>query len=142
MLHHNIGIVLRQAKAFRAALGELEKARAIYQPTLSADPSNAWVEGMLANVYLDIGSAEEGVHSSAPADPATRRRRSYALAATTFAKLKAAGRLTADNDGIARQAEIVETLRTSGASGHGRLMGSVALLVAWGGWILLASLAI
>jgi non-specific serine/threonine protein kinase/serine/threonine-protein kinase len=105
MMHHNIGLARRSTDGPAASLEDFEKARTFYEPVLAADPTNAWVEGMLANLYLDIGSAEEGSASAPGVRPPDEACRSYALSATTFAKLKAAGRLTADRNGTARQAE-------------------------------------
>jgi len=105
MMHHNIGLARRSTNGPAASLEDFQKARTFYEPVLSADPTNAWVEGMLAKLNFDIGSAEEGSSSVPGVRPPDQACRSYVLSATTFAKLKAAGRLASDRDGNAREAE-------------------------------------
>jgi hypothetical protein len=105
MMHHNVGLARRSTDGPAASLEDFEKARTFYEPVLAADPTNTWVEGMLAKLHFDIGSAEEGSASAPGVRPPDQACRSYVLSATTFAKLKAAGRLASDRDGNAREAE-------------------------------------
>lgn len=105
MMHHNIGEVRRSTDGPAASLKDFEKARTFYEPILSADPTNAWLDGMLANLHLDIGQSEEADSSSPGPGRFRRACRSYALAATAFGRLKAAGRLNEDMTEAAQQAD-------------------------------------
>ncbi len=80
-----------------AAREDLEKAGALYRPLLAADPTNAWVAGLLAELDFDLARTEDAAAKAAPAsERATRRDRAcglYTRSAEAFAKLKSAGRL-------------------------------------------------
>jgi tetratricopeptide (TPR) repeat protein len=97
MMHHNIGIARRSTDGPAASLEDFEKARSFYEPILVADPTNAWVEGLLANLHLDMGRSAK-VDASLPGSERFQTAcRLYSLAAASFGKLKAEGRLNGEN---------------------------------------------
>src|SRR5262249_22691720 len=97
MTHQSVGRLRLESEGWAAAREDLEKAGALYRPLLEADPSNAWIEGLLAELDLDLGVTEDAAAKTVPpSERAARHDRAcglYARSAKTFARLKEAGRL-------------------------------------------------
>jgi non-specific serine/threonine protein kinase/serine/threonine-protein kinase len=102
MAHHNIGKLRLEAEGWAAAREDLERAGALYRPLLAADPTNVWVEGLLAELDFDLARTEDAAAKAAPAsERAARHDRAcglYTRSAEAFAKLKSAGRLLAPRE--------------------------------------------
>lgn len=89
MTRHNIGLQRAGLHDASGALKEYEEARRLYEPIVAADPSNAWVEGSLADLYLAIGKALEELHRDPGDAPCALFLRSNGI----FERLRAGGRL-------------------------------------------------
>jgi tetratricopeptide (TPR) repeat protein len=101
MTHQNLGSVAASSGRPDAALRDFEAARALYEPLVAADPTNAWTAGLLAELYLAIGEAEEKLDGGM-----TRACGAYRRSSEAFRKLRAADRLQpirAESSGRAEQ---------------------------------------
>jgi hypothetical protein len=80
------------------------------------------MEGMLANLHLSMGQSQEANASSPGLRAIAEGGLLLSLAAATFGKLKAEGRLSEDGTEAARQADraLVRCTRISAADGGGR----------------------
>src|SRR5262249_59276906 len=73
MTHQSVGRLRLESEGWAAAREDLEKAGALYRPLLEADPSNAWIEGLLAELDLDLGVTEDAAAKTVlPSEPAAR----------------------------------------------------------------------
>jgi non-specific serine/threonine protein kinase/serine/threonine-protein kinase len=88
MTHHNLGNLAAKTDRPADALREYETARALYEPLVANDPNNAWAAGMLADLYLAVGRAEEKMDGRP-----TRACGSYRRADQAFRRLRASNRL-------------------------------------------------
>jgi hypothetical protein len=109
MTHQNLGSIAAKTGHDGEALHEYDLARAIDEPLVARNPTNAWAAGMLADLYLDIGIAEERIDGQP-----TRACRSYRKADEAFRRLRAANRL---HDVRSRNAD--EAARRAGLCGGG-----------------------
>ena len=86
---HNVGNARAGEGDPAGALRDFEKARSYYEPVVAADPSNAWAEGALADLYLGVGQQKEKV--AGPGEGCA----SFARAHEIFERLRVQGKLTA-----------------------------------------------
>ena len=109
---HNIGNSRAGEGDSAGAVRDFEKARTFYEPVVAADPSNAWAEGALADLYLAIGQETEKMakaRSGASGEDSEAACALYSRAHEIFERLRAAGKLTAVR---------IEAVRRGGG-GHG-----------------------
>ena len=93
---HNIGNSRAGEGDAAGALRDFERARTFYEPIVAADPSNAWAEGALADLYLTIGQeTEKQARSGATGEDSGAACAQYARAHKIFERLREAGKLTA-----------------------------------------------
>jgi eukaryotic-like serine/threonine-protein kinase len=85
---HNLGLVFANGGHPVDALLEYSAARSLYESIVARDPTNAWVSGILAELYLHIGEASETLDGR-PARACAMYRRADEL----YRKLRAANRL-------------------------------------------------
>jgi len=88
MSHHNAGEALSRMKRDDEASAEFRLARPNYEAIVKAAPSNLWVTGMLATLYVQLAALE-------PAG-STAACRLCADAIEIFTRMSAAGPLMAD----------------------------------------------
>ncbi len=112
MTRHNIGLQRAGLHDASGALKEYEEARRLYEPMVAADPSNAWVEGSLADLYLAIGKALEELGRDPGDEPCALFLRSNGI----YERLRAAGRLSSlSAEGSAEAAAAARRCRGSAA---------------------------
>jgi non-specific serine/threonine protein kinase/serine/threonine-protein kinase len=111
MTHYNMGLARAAAGDRDGAIRDLEQARKMYEPIVQADPSNAWVEGALGELYLSLGREKERASGrNGGADPCAL----YVLSNRRLEKLRSAGKLSPIRAKSA--AEAAEAARGCGSS--------------------------
>lgn len=88
MTRQNFGGVAASSGHPDGALRDFEAARILYEPLVGADPTNAWTAGLLSELYLAIGEAEEKLDGGL-----ARACGAYRQSSEAFRRLRAADRL-------------------------------------------------
>ena len=96
----NLGAVAAQAGRSEEALGHYGAARTIFESLVASDPTNAWAAGLLAELYLMTGEAEEALGR-----PLSKVCELYRRSAESFEKLRAENRLLAPRREASERAE-------------------------------------
>jgi eukaryotic-like serine/threonine-protein kinase len=89
MTHHNMGNARAATGQHEEALKQFDQARRMYEPIVAADPGNAWAEGALGQLYLDLAREKERFAGRAGAEECAL----YGLSNGVFQRLRSAGKL-------------------------------------------------